>query len=74
MQSFLVLANYYDRFIVNYNTKARPLIYLTKGDSFSYEHIQQQAFDELWAWFLSAPILPKFDRTFKAIIETDTTK
>ena len=33
--------------------------------------MQQQAFDELRAQFLSAPILTQFDRTLETIMETD---
>ena len=33
--------------------------------------MQQQAFDELRAQFLSAPILTHFDRTLETIMETD---
>ena len=71
VQAFLGLANYYRRFIVNYSTKARPLIDLTKDVPFTWGHTQQQAFDELRARFLSAPILTQFDRTLETIMETD---
>ena len=57
VQAFLGFAKYYRRFIVNYSAKARPLIDLTKDVPFTWGHIQQQAFDELQAKFLSALIL-----------------
>ena len=71
VQAFLGFANYYRRFIVNYSAKARPLIDLTKDVPFTWGHMQQQAFDELRARFLSAPILTQFDRTLETIMETD---
>ena len=71
VQAFLGFANYYCRFIVNYNSKARPLIDLTKDVPFTWRHTQQQAFDELQTRFLSAPILTQFDRTLEVIMETD---
>ena len=71
VQAFLGFANYYRRFIVNYSAKARPLIDLIKDVPFTCGHAQQQAFDELRARFLSAPILIQFDRTLQTIMETD---
>ena len=71
VQEFLCFANYYCRFIVNYSAEARPLIDLTKDVPFTWGHMQQQAFEELRAWFLSAPILTQFDRTLETIMETD---
>jgi len=44
---FLAFTNYYRRFILNYSTKARLLIDLTKDVPFSWGHEQQQAFNEL---------------------------
>ena len=72
VQAFLGFANYYRRFIINYSVKARPLIDLTKDVPFTWGHTQQQAFDELLARFLSAPILTQFDRTLETIMETHT--
>ena len=71
VQAFLGFANYYRRFIINYSTKACPLINLTKDVPFTAGHTQQQAYDELQAQFLSAPILTQFDRTLETIMETD---
>src|SRR5258706_4900792 len=71
VQAFLGFANYYRRFIINYSAKARPLIDLTRDVPFSWGHQQQQAFDELRARFLSAPILTQFDRNLETIMETD---
>ena len=72
VQAFLGFANYSHRFIVNYSAKACPLIDLRKDVPFTWAHTQQQAFDELRARFLSAPILTQFDRTLETIMETDT--
>ena len=68
---FLGFANYYRRFIVNYSAMARPLIVLTKDVPFTWRHTQEQAFDELRARFLSAPICTQFDRTLETMMETD---
>ena len=62
VQAFLGFANYYSRFIVNYSTKARPVIDLTRDIFCTWRHTQQQDFDELQARFISAPILTQFDR------------
>ena len=70
VQAFLVFANYCRPFIVNYSAKARPCIDWTKDVPFTWRHTQQQALDELWARFLSAPILSLFDRTLHTIMET----
>ena len=69
--AFLGFANYYFRFIVNYSAEARLVIDLTKDVPFTWGHTQQQAFDELRARFLSAPILTQFDGTLETIVETD---
>ena len=71
VQVFLGFANYYRPFIVNYSAKACPLINLTKDVPFIWAHTQQQAFDELLARFLLAPILTQFNRTLETIMETD---
>ena len=57
VQVFLGFANYYGQFIVNYSTKARPCIDLTKDVPFTWGQTQQQVFDKVQARFLSAPIL-----------------
>jgi len=71
VRAFLGFANYYRRFIVNYSSKAKPLIELTKDIPFSWDCEQQAAFDELCQRFMSAPILTQFDRSLDTIIETD---
>ena len=71
VQVFLDFAYYYYRFIVNYSVTARSLIDLTKDVPVTWGHTQQQAFNELQARFLSAPILTQFDGTIETIMETD---
>ena len=56
---------------MNYSTRARPLIDLTRDVPFSWGHQHQQVFGELRTRFLSAPILTQFDRTLETIMETD---
>jgi len=48
VQVFLGFANYYQWFIVNYSSKARPLIELTRDVPFSWGFEQQAAFNELY--------------------------
>ena len=72
VQGFLGFANNYHLFIVNYSPKVRPLIDLTKDVRFNCGDTQQQAFEELQARFLSAPILTQFDRTLETIMETNS--
>ena len=71
VQAFLSFANYYPRLIDNYSTKTCPLIDLGKDIPFSWRHIQQQAFNDIQARFLSASILIQFNKTGKTIMETD---
>jgi len=71
VQAFLGFANYYRQFIVNYSSKPRLLIKLTKDIPFSWTSEQQAAFDELCQQFMSSPILTQFDRSLDTIIETD---
>ena len=74
VQAFLVFTNYYPRFIVNHSAKAHLLIDLIQDVPFTWGQTQQKACDELWARFLSSPILTQFDRTFETIMETDGSK
>jgi len=70
--AWLGFANYYQRFIANYSSKATLLIVLTWDLPFSCGQAQQQSFDKLNQLFLSTPILTQFDRYFETIMETDT--
>ena len=71
VQACLGFANYYRRFIENYNAKERTLIDLNEDVLFSCGHRQQQAFDDLRTIFSSRPILTQFDHTLETIMETD---
>ena len=71
VQAFLVFLNYYRHFKANYSAKAHPLIELTKDVPFSCRYVQQQAFDDLWQQFMSAPILTQWGRTQETIMATD---
>ena len=43
--AFVAFANHYERFIVNYDIQACPLINLIKDVPFTCRHAQQQFFD-----------------------------
>ena len=67
VQSFLGLANFYQRFIKDYTKVARPLHDLTKKENpFCWEKAQQVVFDTLKLHFTTAPILafPDIDCIF----------
>ena len=74
VQTFPGFANYYHWFLVNYTTKGRLCIDLSKDATFTCRHTQQQGCDKLQAIFVSAPILTQFDRTLETIIQTYASK
>ena len=58
VRSFLGLANFYQRFIQDYEQVTRPLNDLLKKDvTFEWKEVQQHAFDTLKEKFTTAPIL-----------------
>ena len=58
LQSFLRLASYYRRFIVDFSIVAEPLYRLSKKEvKFQWEPEQRKAFEELKHRFTSAPVL-----------------
>jgi hypothetical protein len=72
VQGFLVLANFYCRFIEGYAQVTQPLNNLTKKDTpFAWKEAQQTAFDTLKNHFTTAPILayPNNNQVFH--LETD---
>ena len=72
VQQFLGLANYYQRFIQDFATIAKPLHKLTeKTAKFHWTQQCQQAFEELRRKLVTAPVLafPDYDRPF--ILNTD---
>jgi hypothetical protein len=72
VQSFLGFCNFYRRFITNYGRIARPLNELTrKGTAYTWTASCQEAFDQLKATMLSAPILRYYEPERPTMVETD---
>ncbi|XP_016165032.1 uncharacterized protein LOC107607616 [Arachis ipaensis] len=72
LRSFLGLANYYQRFIKGYSTKAAPLTdLLKKNHSWEWSKECQKAFDELKAAITEGPVLalPDYSKVFE--VHTD---
>ena len=72
VQQFLVLANYYRRFVKDFASISKPLHRLTeKTAKFEWTDDCQRAFEELRQRLVTAPILvfPDFSRTF--VLDTD---
>ena len=72
VRAILGYTGYYQRFIKNYSSLARPLIDLTKkGVEFIWEERHQRAFDTLIGLMAARPILlqPNFDKQF--VLQTD---
>eukprot|EP00731_Ephydatia_muelleri_P023718 Em0015g1301a len=75
IQQFLGLVNYYRRFIKNFASLAKPLQRLTeKNVTFEWNESCQNAFDQLCACLVSAPVLafPDYSKTF--ILDTDASE
>ena len=71
-QSFLGFANFYRRFIKDYSKITVPLSDLTRKDRrFAMTEEARQAFEELKAKFMSAPILIAFNLEKEITVETD---
>ncbi|XP_025685400.1 uncharacterized mitochondrial protein AtMg00860-like [Arachis hypogaea] len=72
LRSFLGLANYYQRFIKGYSTKAAPLTdLLKKNHSWEWSKECQKAFDELKAAITEGPVLalPDYSKVFEVHID-----
>ena len=75
VRSFLGFANFYQQFIPNYSTIARPLIDLTKKNlPWNWTSSQQLAFDLLKHLFLSQPVLHIPDLSSPFAITTNVSK
>ena len=71
--SFLGLANFYQCFIKNYATLAKPLTDLTQKDKvFTWGSAEANAFTSLKTCFTTAPILAYPDNDCQFRLETDT--
>jgi len=72
VQSFLGLANYYRKFIINFSERARPLTLLTrKNTPFCWTSQANGAFEDLRTTLLSAPVLRHFDPKLPTELHTD---
>ncbi|QRW20573.1 Retrotransposable element Tf2 protein [Rhizoctonia solani] len=72
VQAFLGFVNYLRRFIPNFSSVARPLHNLTKKDSpWSWDVLEEQAFQELKALVTKAPVLIHSNPNLPYYLETD---
>jgi hypothetical protein len=72
VQSFLGLCNYYHRFIQDYSKIATPLTDLTHKDTpYHWTTQTQEAFDQLKACMMSAPVLCIPDPEYPFTVTTD---
>nr|GEU95515.1 hypothetical protein [Tanacetum cinerariifolium] len=71
LRGLLGLTRYYMRFIKGYATISKPLTALLKKNSFKWSEAAQQAFEDLKAAMLSAPVLalPNFHKEFTLVID-----
>jgi hypothetical protein len=66
-------ASYYREFIPNFSTIAMPLTALTKKNvPFTWTDQCEEAFKQLKALLISAPLLAQWDPDRKTILETDS--
>jgi len=71
LQQFLGFANFYRRFIRDYNRVAAPLTKLTSSAALSWTPEADVAFAELKRRFTSAPVLIHPDTTRQFVVEVD---
>lgn len=75
VRSFLGLANFYRKFILNFSMLARPLTELTKKNvKFIWDTEQQEAFQLLKEKLISAPILRHFSDNRPIQVHTDASQ
>jgi hypothetical protein len=73
VQSFLGFCNFYRKFILNYGRVARPLTALTRKENpFLWTPSCQEAFLELKARLVDAPLLVHFNPQYESMVETDS--
>ena len=73
VRSFLGLANFYQCFIKDYATQAKPLMDLTQKDkAFTWGSMEANTFTSLKTQFTSTPILAYPDNDCQFRLETDT--
>ena len=71
-RSFIGLVSYYRRFVPSFSKIASPITSLTRKDTpFDWGVKQQQAFEELKARLISAPIIAHFDVSRETLLQTD---
>lgn len=72
VQSFLGFCNFYRSFIPNYSELATPLTNLTHKDrKWSWETVEQSAFDNLKCQFNNTTVMRHFDNCQSITLETD---
>ena len=73
VQGFIGFCNFYRRFIKDFSKIVRPMMKLTHKDTaFNWSADCQTSFDTLKRQITSAPILRHYDRSEKAVLETDS--
>ena len=73
VQGFIGFCNFYRRFIKDFSKIVRPMMSLTHKDTaFNWSPNCQSSFGKLKDKITSAPVLRHFDRSKKAVLETDS--
>ncbi|SLM35361.1 retrotransposon nucleocapsid protein [Lasallia pustulata] len=73
VQAFIGFYNFYRRFIKGFSKIVGPMLKLTqKGVIFQWTNTCQKSFELLKQQVVTAPVFRHFDRTQKAILETDS--
>ena len=73
VQAFIGFCNFYRQFIKGFSKIVALIVKLTQKDTiFQWSEACQMAFKLLKEWIVTVPVLQHFDRTKKAILETDS--